>query len=192
MKKILLILILSFINVIYATEFDIKKFSDPNKYGWDTPKTHSMARQNLYNRQKLLQIYELNKQDIIKNIIKSAVAPGWGHYTAKKYTRGHFLLATEIILFGTSYFFYDQAMEKYDKYKKSTYIGDINQYYLDAKDPYVYSQIFFSLGVAVWLYTIYDSISATDEYNHILWNELYMEYHQKGFKITPLGISLRF
>ena len=192
MKKILLILILILANAAYATEFDIKVFSNPDKYGWDTPEKHSMARQNLYNRQKLLQIYELNKQDVTKNIIKSAVAPGWGHYTAEKHTKGHFLLATEIILFGTSYFFYDQAMENYDKYRKSTYIGDINQYYLDAKDNYVYSQIFFSLGVVVWLYTIYDSISATDEYNKRLWNELYMEYHQKGFKITPTGVTLRF
>ena len=193
MKKqsITLLILLSFC-WLFAEEFDIKKFSDPDKYGWGTTQKFYEARTELYNRQKLLQIYEMNKQDITKNIIKSAIAPGWGHFSAQQNTKGTILLGIEIVLLGTSYLFYDQAMYNYDKYKKSTYIGDINQYYLDAKDPYTYSQIFLGLGIAVWLYTIYDSITASEEYNQKLWDDLLQKYHQQKLQITPAGISLRF
>ncbi|MCD4796978.1 MAG: hypothetical protein K8R49_07425 [Candidatus Cloacimonetes bacterium] len=193
MKKIILSLMIMIVtNLLFATEFDIKKFSDPNKYGWDNLEKYFQAREDKQSRQKLLQIYELKKQDITKNVIKSAIAPGWGHFCAKDHTKGTILLGMEIVLLGTSYFYYDKAMGYYDKYKKANYIGDINQYYLDAEAPYTYSQIFLSVGIAVWLYTIYDSINATDKYNQELWDDIFQDYQQKKIKITPTGFSVRF
>jgi hypothetical protein len=150
------------------------------------------ARKELDTKQKLLQIYELNKQGIVTNMFKSAFAPGWGHYSSRNYTKGHAFIASEIVLFGTSFYFYNQAMDDYHNYEDSHYIGDIKQLYLDANSNYKYSQLFFSLGTIVWLYTIYDSISATQEYNQNLWIDLSNKLQSQKVTITPTGITLRF
>lgn len=177
---------------LYSEDFDIKVFSDPEKYGWDTPEELYEARADLYNRQKLLQIYEMKNQSVTANAIKSAFAPGWGHFSAGEYTKGQILLAMELIFFGTSYYYYDSAMEQYNKYKKATYISDIDQFYEDANDPYFISQIFLSLGVTVWIYTVYDSVNSTEKFNDNLWEEIQQQYHSKGVSITPTGFTWRF
>jgi len=192
MRKYLIIIFSLIISLLAAEEFDIKKFSEPSKYGWTNMSERIIARKELESRQKMLQIYELNKQDIVTNMIKSAVAPGWGHYSAKNYTKGHAFIASEIVLFGTSLYFYNQAMDDYNNYEDSHYIGEIKQKYLDANSKYKYSQLFLSLGAVVWLYTIYDSISATQEYNQTLWFDLSEQLHSKKISITPTGITLRF
>ena len=125
-------------------------------------------------------------------MIKSALAPGWGHYTSHDYIKGHTFLASEIILFGTSLYFYIQAMDDYHNYEDSNYIGDIEQFYLDANSNYKNAQLFLSLGAIVWLYTIYDSINATQEYNQSYWNELSKKSHSQKVVITPTSITLRF
>jgi hypothetical protein len=177
---------------LYSSDFDIKKFSDPEKYGWDSPEILFEARADLYNRQKLLQIYELKNQSITTNLIKSAFAPGWGHFSSGEYTKGQILLGLELIFLGTSYYYHDSAMEKYNKYKKATYITDINQFYEDANDSYFISQIFFSLGAIVWIYTIYDSINSTETYNDKVWNEIRQQHYSKGISINPTGFTWRF
>ncbi len=192
MNKYLIIIVLFLSTLLVAEEFNIEEFSNPAKYNWENMKDRLEARDDLYSRQKLLQIYELNKQSIINNIIKSAVAPGWGHYSSHDYTKGHFFIASEIVLFGTSYYFYNKAMDDYHKYEDSNYIGDIKQLYLDANSNYKYSQLFFSLGTIIWIYTIYDSVSATQEYNKNLWNDLFKKLHSQKVLITPTGITLRF
>lgn len=83
-------------------------------------------------------------------------------------------------------------MDDYHNYEDSHYIGDIKQLYLDANSNYKYSQLFFSLGTIVWLYTIYDSISATQEYNQNLWIDLSNKLQSQKVIITPTGITLRF
>ncbi len=175
-----------------AEEFDIKEFSNPAKYNWQNMADRYEARKELDNKQKLLQIYELNKQGVITNMVKSAFAPGWGHYSSRNYTKGHAFIASEIVLFGTSFYFYNQAMDDYHNYEDSHYIGDIKQLYLDANSNYKYSQLFFSLGTIVWLYTIYDSISATQEYNQKLWIDLSNKLQSKKIVMTPTSITLRF
>ena len=134
-------------------------FSNPNKYGWKTPEIREMNRQYLKDRQHLLQLYEINKQDPTSNFIKSLILPGWGHFSSKSYSKGQILLGMEIAFWGTSYYFYDKAMEDYKKYKNATYIDDMNQFYLDARTPYMYSQGFFVLGMLVWVYTVFDTIT---------------------------------
>ncbi len=192
MKKVILILIGMISCSLWSVEFDIEKFSRPNKYGWENSDQQLKARENRTNKQQLLQIYNLKNQDIPSNMIKSAIVPGWGHFIAGKPTTGTVLLGTEIILMGTSIYFYDKAMDNYDKYKGSNYIADIKQFYNDANSPYTYSQILFSLGVTVWLYSIYDTISVTDEYNKDLWQTIILEYQTKKIQITPTSITLRF
>jgi len=193
MKKLsLLLFLLCLTKLVFAGEFDILKFSDPHKYGWNTRKKHLESRENLLKRQKLLQVYELNKQKISSNVIKSIIAPGWGHFSAKRYTKGQVLLGIEIILMGSSLYYYDRAMEDYDKYKNSDYIEDINNYYEDTKMPFIFSQAFFTLGLVIWAYTVYDSAVVTRDYNAELWESIIKEYNKKKLIITPTGFSLRF
>ena len=143
-------------------------------------------------RQKLLQIYEHKKLSVSKNILKSVIAPGWGHFTAKRYTKGQILLGLEVILIGSGIYYYDQAMENYDKYKKADYIGDIEKYYTDANTHFRYSKILFSFGIIVWLYTMYDTVQVTEEYNNELWDNINMEYSKINLIVTPTGFTLRF
>lgn len=192
MRKFLMIIFSLVISILTAEEFDIKQFSEPSKYGWNDMAERNSARLELESKQKMLQLYELNKQNVLTNMIKSAFAPGWGHYSAKDYTKGHAFIVSEIVLLGTSFYFYNQAMDDYHNYEDSNYIGEIKQMYLDANSKYKYSQLFFSLGAVVWLYTIYDSIGATQDYNQILWLDLSKQMHSKKLSITPTGITLRF
>ena len=192
MSKYLIFIILFLSTLLVSEEFNIEEFSNPSKYNWNNMKDRFEAREDLDGRQKLLQIYELNKQKVINNMMKSAFAPGWGHYSSHDYTKGHFFIASEIVLFGTSYYFYNKAMDDYHNYEDSHYIGDIKQFYLDANSNYKYSQLFFSLGSIIWIYTIYDSISATQEYNQNLWNDITKKYYSQKVTITPTSITVRF
>jgi len=175
-----------------AQEFDIDKFSDPQKYGWDTFDQRFAAQDNLLQRQQLLQVYRMQRLDAATNVAKSAFAPGWGHFSAHSYTKGQVLLAAQVVLLGSSFYFYDQAMEKYDLYKKSTQIDEMNQAYNDALEPYRYAQAFFGLFVIVWGYTLWDTYQVTEEYNAHLWSDIIDEYNRGAVQITPTGVSVRF
>ena len=192
MNKYLIIIVLFFSTLLAAEDFNIEKFSNPSKYNWENMEDRFKARESLDTRQKLLQIYEMNKQHIFGNMLRSAFVPGWGHYKSHDYTKGHTFLASEIVLFGTSLYFYIQAMDDYHNYEDSHYIGDIKQLYFDANSNYRYSQLFFSLGAIVWIYTLYDSISATQEFNQNYWNELSKKLNSQKVVITPTSITLRF
>ncbi len=134
----------------------------------------------------------MNKQNVFGNMLKSAIMPGWGHYLSKDYTRGHVFLASEIILIGSSLYFYSQAIDDYNAYKESNYIGDIKQFYLDANSNFKYSLIFLSLGSIIRLYSIYDSVSATHDYNQKYWDELTSQIQSQKVVITPTSITVRF
>ncbi|MBN1327619.1 MAG: hypothetical protein JW996_06690, partial [Candidatus Cloacimonetes bacterium] len=175
-----------------ADDFDIREFTDPLKYNWESYQDKLAARENLQDREQLLNLYEQKKVKLLPNMAKSVVFPGWGHFSAQHYSKGHILLGIEILLLGASFYYYDIAMTNYDKYKKATYIEDINRYYNAARTPYSYSQVFLAAGVLVWLYTIYDTISVTESYNQSIWEDLFFDYQQKKLIITPTGITMRF
>jgi len=179
-------------NVVFARDFDLRKFSEPSKYGWESPEDFKAARSNLLERQKLLDRYENNKQTIRKNLIKSAIVPGWGHFSCQKYTKGTIILSLELVVMGIGIYYYDRAMTYYDKYKKADYIVEINQYYNDAKTPYLYSQGFFVLGMLVWLYSMYDTVNVTDQYNQELWEKIFFNYKKDGLQVGINGITVRF
>jgi hypothetical protein len=177
---------------LFSQEYNIDDFSNPYKYGWKTPEQRNFSREYLKDRQHLLQLYEINKQDPTSNFVKSLILPGWGHFSSKRYSKGQILLGLEIAFWGTSYYFYDKSMEDYKKYKSATYIDDMNQYYLDARTPYMYSQGFFILGMLVWVYTVFDTIKVTEDNNIELWNSIFDDAVNKKIIITPSGVTVRF
>ena len=188
---LLCILVFSFLTANISA-FDIKKFSDPEKYGWENFESRKNYRDDLLERQELLQIYEMKKKSLTVNMLKSTLLPGWGHMAAQHVSRGQIILGLEIITLSTSFYFYDQAMEYYDKYKKATQIDEIEQNYNDAVRPYRFSQAFFGLSVAIWAYNILDTYYVTQDYNNEKWNNIYKKYRKKRIIISPTGITLRF
>ncbi|MDY6914992.1 MAG: hypothetical protein SVM86_01575 [Candidatus Cloacimonadota bacterium] len=188
MKKIIW-LSLIFTNILlFSQNFDIKKFSNPQKYGWENYEDMKAFRQDLYLRKKLLTDFEKQKKSASLNALKASALPGWGHFATERYTKGNIILGLEIILLGTSYVYYDKAMDQYEKYKDSNYIEDIHKYYDEANRPYKTSQVFLGLALGVWLYNIYDAILQTNEYNTEIWQKIYSE----NITITPGSISVRF
>lgn len=194
MKKIFILLLLVIVSklIFAAEEFDINKFSNPTRYGWMNFDERKEFRQDLYDRQKLLQVYEMKSQSITGNMIKSAIVPGWGHFSVRAYTKGQIFLGMEIVLLGSSVFLYDKAMEKYSKYKSATQVDAIEKNYNDALSPYQYSIALMGLFGLVWVYNVFDTAQATEEYNSGVWEKTVKEYAHGTVSLTPTGIEVRF
>ncbi|HPR18692.1 MAG TPA: hypothetical protein PLD62_10655 [Candidatus Cloacimonadota bacterium] len=187
MKKFSLILLLFLLPVLLFCE----EFSNPQKYGWTSPEKLFSQREDLGKRQKLLQIYNLEKQDISTNLVRSTLIPGWGQYSAHRYTKGQIFVVSEVILFGGSFLYYRDAMDDFDKYKTANYIGDMHKFYDRSQKKYQNAQILLFSGLALWIYNIYDSIATTEAYNNEVWEKLREENH-KTISLDLQGISLRF
>jgi len=186
------ILLTGWIALSAQSGFDINKFSDPTKYRWQSLEDRLQYRNDLYERQKLLQIYEMDAHSISGNVLKSAVIPGWGQFNTKNYTKGQVFLGVEIALFGASLYYYDKAMTSYRKYENANQIDDIQNYYKDAQGPYQYSIIFLSFASMVWAYNIFDVIQSTESYNVEVWNNTIQKYYQQTVSLTPIGLQVRF
>jgi hypothetical protein len=189
---ILFVLILWFTGLAAQNVFDIESFTNPKKYGWSSWEDRMNFRYDLYERQKLLQIYEMEAQSTTSNVLKSAVFPGWGQFNTKQYTKGQVFLAMEIGLLGASYLFYDKAMVNYDKYKNATQVDMINAYYTDAVIPYRYSQVFLTLATIVWAYNVFDIVQTTERYNADVWTKALKTYYNAPVILTPEGIQIKF
>ncbi|HNZ33417.1 MAG TPA: hypothetical protein P5518_05770 [Candidatus Cloacimonas sp.] len=177
---------------IKAQSFDIQAFSDTTKYGWKNYLDRNAYREDLKQRQELLQIYEMEAQPLNTNILKSALIPGWGQFSTKESTKGTVILGAEIVLAGGAYYFMDRAMSKYRLYEKATQVDDIEKYYKDAQVPYQYSFIMIGFAGIIWAYNIFDVIQSTQDYNVRLWEEI-IERTQRGpVNITPTGVEVRF
>jgi len=192
MKRNFIILLVVFTAALFAQKFDVEKFTDPKKYGWEDYDMQRLAREDLETRKQILKLYNDRKQNYSTNIMKSAILPGWGQMSAGRTMRGEIFLASEIILAGTGIYYYDKAMNYYDKYKKATYVEDIKKYYEDAKTPYTISQVVLVAGVVIWAINIFDTISVTAENNSGLWERTVSDYYEKKLTITPLGFTYRF
>ncbi|MEA2104689.1 MAG: hypothetical protein U9P79_08655 [Candidatus Cloacimonadota bacterium] len=167
-------------------------FPKDNEYDWNTVSEWKTAREQFKHDLKIYDIYCQNKESYTVNCLKSIIAPGWGHFSAKSYTKGEILLGLQMFLAGSSFYFYDKSMDSYDNYKNATNIQDISQYYTDANASYQTSQLFLSFWVLVWGYTIIDSFQATENYNRDLWGNLVIKYQGKKISLTPNGINIRF
>jgi len=189
---ILLVLIISCLGVYAQASFDLVQFSDSTKYGWADWRDRKDYRNDLLARQKLLHIYEMEAQSIRSNVVKSAIIPGWGQFSTKHYTRGQAILGAELILFGTSLYFYDKSMDYYRKYEAATQIDDIDSYYKKAQGPYQYAVIFLGLGMIIWSYNLFDVVQSTEAYNETVWDRIYKEFYDSGIQIGVDGIGIRF
>jgi hypothetical protein len=139
----------------------------------------------------LLQIYNLKKQDVKTNMLRSCLLPGWGQYSAQRYTRGQIIFVSELCLLAGSILYYNEAMGNFDKYKNANYIGDIRKYYQKAQKNYESSQLFLGAGLFLWLLNIYDSIGTTEAFNNDTWNTLYKdENHRISLELN--GVSIKF
>lgn len=169
-----------------------EEFLNKNKYGWDTAEKYYSVRAEKLARQKLLQIYDLKKQHIMDNALKSTVLPGWGQLSAQSYTKGQILIGSEIFLLGAFIYYNDKYLTEYDNYKKADYIVDIEKHYDKASEYYATSRSVIGLGIAVWLFGIIDSYFTTSNYNQEVWDSLYKEHQRKKIILSFSGITYRF
>ncbi|MCB5230593.1 MAG: hypothetical protein WCX83_02715 [Candidatus Cloacimonas sp.] len=188
----LLLATLLSVTPLIAETFDIRAFSDPQKYGWTDEDMRLEARDNLFLRNMLLDDYAMYAQSPLKNALKSSVAPGWGHFSINSYTKGQVFLGVQLGLLGSSLYFREKSSVEYKKYQKATQIDDIKRYYDNAVIPYRESNLLLGLFIVVWGYTIYDVIIETNNYNQAVWNDLIEPINEPALKITPTGISYRF
>ncbi len=79
------------------TSFDIQAFSDSTKYGWQNYLDRATYREDITNRQNLLQLYELEALPLRTNLIKSAVIPGWGQFSTKNNSKATIILSIELV-----------------------------------------------------------------------------------------------
>ncbi|MBL7108537.1 MAG: hypothetical protein ISS38_04515 [Candidatus Cloacimonetes bacterium] len=182
-------------NVLDSVKFHIKKIIPvENKYEWNSISEWRNARKKLEKEFFIYQEYEEKKQDHFVNCMTSFISPGWGHFRAKSNTKGQILLGLQIIFAGSSYYFYENAMEKYDDYKNANpfIVGEMQQLYNDANIYYQNSQILLGLWAVVWGYTIIDTIQATEKYNRNLWEELKIKYQDVEISLSPNGIKIEF
>ncbi|PID28998.1 MAG: hypothetical protein CSB55_02720 [Candidatus Cloacimonadota bacterium] len=191
MKNIILIA-LSLIFVDCFGEFDLESFSNPRKYGWETYEDRRNAGKELYEKQKLLQLYHMNYQKPLVNAGRSALVPGWGHFAVERYTKGQILLGMEIIFAGTTFYYYDQYRDYYDKYEAASQSDKIQYYFDKAQTPYRLAGSFFGLYCLVWIYTVYDTFLVTDDYNGDIWDKIIKNHRESAFTVTPTGFSYRF
>lgn len=193
MKKTLITFVFLTLSLwLMAQGFDIAAFSDTTKYGWKDYYQRMDYRNDFLERQKLLQLYEMDAQTVRSNMIKSAIVPGWGQFSAKQPIKGEIFLGAEIVTFGTSLLFYDRAMSYYRKYETATQVDAIEDYYKKAQAEYQYSVIFTGLGLIIWAYNLYDVVVATGEYNAGVWETIMKKYYKSPVKLSPDGIEIRF
>ncbi|MDP2173088.1 MAG: DUF5683 domain-containing protein [Candidatus Cloacimonadaceae bacterium] len=187
-----LTLLLLWLGLSAQTGFDITLFSDSTKYGWNNYLERRDYRDHLVERQKLLQLYEMEANSPRGTIIKSAIIPGWGQFTNKNNIKGSIILGTELFLIGTSLFFFDRSVYYHRKYEEATQVEDIETYYNAAVGPRQYSVIFLGVAVLVWGYNIFDVIQSTDDYNASVWRRIIDQYAKSPVQIKPEGIEMRF
>ncbi|MBP7194514.1 MAG: hypothetical protein KBA79_01680 [Candidatus Cloacimonetes bacterium] len=191
-RRLVLFLLLLVCQYGWAQSFDINAFSDSTKYGWQTYLERNAYRQDLLERQDLLQLYEMEANSLRDCVIKSAIAPGWGQFANKQSTKGSVFLATELVLAGASLYFYDRSMYYYNRYLDATQVEDIESYYNAAVGPRQYSLIFLGVGALVWIYNIFDVIQGTEEYNAQVWKRVVQKHREAKINLNGNGIEISF
>ncbi len=173
-------------------EFDLKAFSDTTKYGWNDYTERDLYRQDLAERQKLMQLYDLESNNIRTSIFKSMLLPGWGQLSSKANTKGSIILGTELMALGASLYFWDRSNYYHQKYEDATQVEQIEAYYNEALKPRQYSVIALGFAGVVWAYNLFDVIQTTDEYNARVWQDIIDKYGTGPVSLAPNGIQIRF
>ncbi len=192
-SHILFLLLLVISGGLFAQlRFDIEAFSDTTKYGWEDYAARADYRSELYNRQQLLHIYELESQPLTANILKSALVPGWGQFSTNAPVKAEIIIGAEVLAMGTAFLFYDRSMNYYRKYQNASQVGEIEDYYKKARTANQYATLTAGLGLIVWIYNMYDVIVSTEEYNASIWQKILERNRDSALQITPEGLELRF
>lgn len=192
-SHILFLLLLVISGGLFAQlRFDIEAFSDTTKYGWENYAARADYRSELYNRQQLLHIYELESQPLTANILKSALVPGWGQFSTNAPVKAEIIIGAEVLAMGTAFLFYDRSMNYYRKYQNASQVGEIEDYYKKARTANQYATLTAGLGLIVWIYNMYDVIVSTEEYNASVWQKILERNRDSALQITPEGLELRF
>ncbi len=191
-KYLSLILFLSGIVICSAQSFDIEAFSDSTKYGWQNYQARSRYREDLSIRQNRLQLYEMEYLPLGRNVLKSAVTPGFGQFATKHNTKATVILSAELVSVMGALYFYNIAQKNYKLYQDATQIDEINKYWERAETPYHYSLMLVGLSGIIWAYNIYDVVVSTNEYNANLWEEILDRETGSSLQVTPSGIEFRF
>ena len=190
---ILFLLLLVISGGLFAQlRFDIEAFSDTTKYGWADYAARADYRSELYNRQQLLHIYELESQPLTANILKSALVPGWGQFSTNAPVKAEIIIGAEVLALGTAFLFYDRSMNYYRKYQNASQVGEIEDNYKKARTANQYATLTAGLGLIVWIYNMYDVIVSTEEYNATIWQRIMERHRDSALQLTPEGVELRF
>ena len=189
---LLLLLLLAYAALAAQGEFDIRAFSDSTKYGWQDWRDRVAYRDDILERQQLLQMYEMEASPIRTTIIKSLLIPGLGQMDSNAGTKGSILLGSELLALGTAYLFWDRSQYYYHEYQQATQVEEIESYYNAAQNPRQYSLLFLGLGAVIWGYNVFDVIQTTDDYNVEVWQEIMDKYARKKVTLGPQGIGVRF
>ncbi len=174
-----------------AQAFDLNKFSNPKKYGWEDYQDRANYRKDLNTRKELLQLYEVKAKTISSTMAKSAVFPGWGHYSIESYSKGHTFLTSGILLAGAGLYFYSRSQDYYDNYKNASQIDVINSNFDKAEQNYNTAMIFLGTYLILWTYNLYDSAESTERYNANLWENL-ANNRFENISLTPTSFEVRF
>lgn len=174
-----------------AQAFDLNKFSNPKKYGWEDYQDRAKYRKDLNTRKELLQLYEVKAKTISSTMAKSAVFPGWGHYSIESYSKGHTFLTSGILLAGAGLYFYSRSQDYYDNYKNASQIDVINSNFDKAEQNYNTAMIFLGTYLILWTYNLYDSAESTERYNANLWENL-ANNRFENISLTPTSFEVRF
>lgn len=192
-KYFLILVMLLIAGGLFAQlRFDIDAFSDTTKYGWENYAARADYRQELFDRQQLLHIYELESQPLTANILKSALVPGWGQFSTNAPVKAEIIIGAEVLALGTAYLFYDRSMNYYRKYQNASQVNEIEDYFKKARTANQYATLTAGLGLIVWIYNMYDVIVSTEEYNATIWQRIMERHRDSALQLTPEGVELRF
>lgn len=194
-NKLTLLLLVFLLGAVWlkAQEtINLQAFADSTKYGWMNYMDRDSYRNELNQRQNLLQLYELEALSTRDTFLKSLVMPGWGQFASKNNNKATVFMSLELAALMGSVYFYDRAMTNYRQYQSATQIDEINRYYGKSQLPYQYSLMAAGFGFVVWGYNLYDVIMSTNEYNEQLWKNIYERRSTSPLQLTPSGLELQF
>ncbi|MFA7057439.1 MAG: hypothetical protein WC155_07775 [Candidatus Cloacimonadales bacterium] len=191
--KVIILILISSLTVLQlpAQAFDLDKFSNPKKYGWESFEQRTEFRNDHIERQQLLQLYEVKVRSIPGTMAKSAIFPGWGHYTIESYNKGHAFLSGSVVVLGAGLYFYSRSQDYYKQYKNATQIDIINSNYDKAEQNHTTSLIFAATYAILWGFCLFDTAESTENYNANLWDNI-VNKRFENISLSPNGIEVRF
>ena len=105
----------------------------------------------------------INAEEIVKQkkdygaVWRSAILPGWGQIYLGQKKKGIIIMASEIMLIGLTYAYWEWQEYEYDKYIKCSDPEEMQEYYNRATEYHNLSNYCLLSAVVLWGYNILDS-----------------------------------